>query len=78
MGIITPVIAWAGFRWWLNKNLVNSQCPVCGYEFTGFKDTECSCPSCGEPLKVTGGYFQTITPPGTIDVEAVEVESPTD
>ncbi|MDV3001582.1 MAG: hypothetical protein N5P05_003188 [Chroococcopsis gigantea SAG 12.99] len=30
-------------------------------------------PNCGESLKVEGGTFQTLTPPGTIDVEAVEI-----
>ena len=71
--IISPVIAWLVFRWWLRRNLVEDQCPVCGYEFTGFNRTECQCPSCGEPLKVEQSHFTRFTPPGTIDVEAVEV-----
>jgi hypothetical protein len=71
--LITPAIAFWGFRWWLRSNLVEDRCPVCSYEFTGFKRTECRCPNCGEPLKVEGGHFQRITPPGTIDVEAVDV-----
>lgn len=73
--LLLPVIAWFGFRWWLKNNLVEDQCPVCGYEFTGFKTAESRCPSCGELLKVEGGHFQTITPPGTIDVEAIEVSA---
>jgi hypothetical protein len=71
--LLTPVIAFLGLRWWLRRNLVESQCPVCNYQFTGFDRTECTCPNCGEPLKVEGGIFQRLTPPGTIDVEAVEV-----
>lgn len=71
--VIIPIVGWFGFRWWLRRNIIESQCPVCSYEFTGFNDTQCRCPSCGEPLKVEQGHFSRLTPPGTIDVEAVEV-----
>lgn len=71
--IISPAIGWLVFRWWLKRNLIEDNCPVCGYEFTGFNKTDCRCPSCGEPLKVEQGHFNRLTPPGTIDVEAVEV-----
>lgn len=71
--LILPVVAWLGVSWWVKRNLVVGQCPVCSYEFTGFNNTECRCPSCGEPLKVEHGNFLRLTPPGTIDVEAIEV-----
>lgn len=70
---ITPIIAFWGFQWWLRRKLVQAQCPVCSYEFTGFKNTEFNCPSCGEALKVESEQFSRMTPPGTIDVDAVEV-----
>ena len=73
--LLTPVIAFWGFRWWLKRNLVEDKCPACSYEFTGFNRTECRCPNCGEPLKVESGRFLRLTPPGTIDVEAVEVSA---
>ncbi len=73
--IISPVIGWFAFRWWLKRNLVEDNCPVCGFEFTGFNRIECRCPSCGEPLKIEQGHFNRLTPPGTIDVEAVEVSA---
>lgn len=71
--IITPVLAFWGLQWWLKRNLIQDNCPVCSYEFTGFKNTEFKCPNCGEPLQVDGGKFHRITPPGIIDVDAVEV-----
>jgi hypothetical protein len=71
--LIAPIAAWAIFRWWLRKNLVEGQCPVCNYEFTGFNNTECSCPNCGEGLKVEAGKFVTLLPPDTIEVDAIEV-----
>jgi hypothetical protein len=70
---LLPAIATVGFRWWFARNLVEDKCPVCNYEFTGFNNTECRCPSCGESLKVEAGNFHRLTPPGTIDVEAIEV-----
>jgi predicted RNA-binding Zn-ribbon protein involved in translation (DUF1610 family) len=75
---IAPVLAFWGLQWWLKRNLVQDSCPVCSYEFTGFKNAEFKCPNCGEPLKVESGNFRRLTPPGTIDVEAVEVSAQPD
>lgn len=71
--LLAPILAFLGFRWWLKRNLVQSQCPVCDFEFVGLNQTEFQCPSCGEPLKVEHGHFNRMVPPGTIDVSAVEV-----
>ena len=71
--LLIPLIAWVGLQWWLGRNLINSTCPACGYAFTGFKETECLCPNCGTALKVEGKQFVTLTPPGTIDVQAIEI-----
>ncbi len=74
---LAPVIAFFGFRWWLQRNLVAGQCPVCNYELTGLNNSQLQCPSCGEPLSVNSGHFQRFTPDGTIDVTAVEVQART-
>lgn len=71
--LITPVIGFIGLRWWLQRNLIQAECPVCQYEFTALNQTQCQCPNCSEPLKVEQGHFNRLTPPGTIDVTAVEV-----
>jgi hypothetical protein len=73
LSFITPVVGFWVFRWWLKRKLVESDCPVCHYQFTGFDGQECRCPSCGEVLQVENGKFTRFTPPGTIDVEAVDV-----
>jgi Zinc-ribbon containing domain len=70
--LLAPVIAFLGFRWWLKRNLVQDQCPVCHHEFVGLNQTQFQCPSCNEPLTIEQGHFQRLTPPGTIDVQAVE------
>ncbi|GAB4237731.1 MAG: hypothetical protein Kow00121_64730 [Elainellaceae cyanobacterium] len=71
--LITPIIAFLGLRWWLKRNLVMEQCPVCGYESAGINGTQMRCPSCSEPLKIEKGHFYRLTPPGTVDVEAIDV-----
>lgn len=71
--LITPVIAFIGLRWWLKRNLVMDQCPVCGHESAGINGTQMRCPSCSEPLQVEKGHFRRLTPPGTVDVEAIDV-----
>jgi hypothetical protein len=76
--LITPVVVFFGFRWWLQRNLVQEQCPICDYKFTGLNKTQTRCPNCNEPLKVENRHFQRLTPPGTIDVKAVEVAARTD
>lgn len=73
--ILLPVIALFGVQWWLKRNLVEDECPVCQYQFTGFNGTMSRCPNCSEPLKIENGHFQRITPPGTIDVDAVDVDA---
>ncbi|MGL6337645.1 MAG: hypothetical protein ACRC80_00715 [Waterburya sp.] len=75
--LISPIITFWGLQWWLKRKLIQSQCPVCSYEFTGFKNTEFNCPSCGETLKVEADHFSRMTPPGTIDVDAIEISTQT-
>ena len=71
--ILTPILGFLGFRWWLKRNLVVDQCPVCHYESAGINGTEMRCPSCGEPLHIEKNHFQRVTPPGTVDVQAIDV-----
>ena len=73
--ILVPVIGFFGFRYWLQSNLIQDNCPVCHHEFTGLNKTQLPCPNCSEPLQVIQGKFNRFTPAGTIDVQAVEVSS---
>jgi hypothetical protein len=70
---ITPILGFLGFRWWLKRNLVMAQCPVCGTESAGINGTQMRCPSCSEPLKVENQQFHRLTPPGTVEVDAIDV-----
>ncbi|PSP17780.1 MAG: hypothetical protein BRC58_05405 [Cyanobacteria bacterium QS_8_64_29] len=73
--VALPALAWTGFRLWLRWKVVADRCPICGYEFAGFNNTQCRCPSCGETLQVQNRAFERITPQGTVDVEAVDVSA---
>ncbi|GAA6618607.1 hypothetical protein [Scytonema sp. NUACC26] len=72
--LVAPIIAFLGFRLWLQRNLVSDRCPVCQYEFTGLNKTQLQCPNCGEQLLIQNSHFQRFTPDGTIDVTATAVE----
>lgn len=71
--LLTPIVAFLGFQWWLKRNLIQSICPVCQYEFMSLNQTEFRCPNCSEPLQAENGQFHRLAPPGTIDVSAVEI-----
>lgn len=71
--LLLPVVAFIWFRWWVQNQLVASDCPVCGYKLTGLDNTQLQCISCGEQLIIRNGQFQRFAPEGTIDITAVEV-----
>jgi hypothetical protein len=73
--ILLPVLIAIGFFWWLRLNLVSSPCPVCSYEpLQSIKGQTIQCPNCSEELIAQSGVFIRSTPPGTIDIIAVEVD----
>ncbi len=73
--LITPVIGFWGLRWWLKRSLVESPCPVCGNALVGLKSQEVRCPNCQELVMAEDKLFQRLTPPGTVDIDAVEVSA---
>ena len=75
LAVITPVIGFLGFFWWLRRSIVQADCPVCNYPIQGVNGSEVQCTKCGEVLKVDRGKLVRETPPDTIDVVAVEVIS---
>ena len=73
LAIITPIIGFLGFFWWLRRSIVEAECPVCSNPIQGVNGSEIQCTNCGEVLKVDRGQFVRDTPADTIDVIAVEV-----
>lgn len=72
--ILAPVVGFLVLQWWVRRNLVEGECPVCSYDLTVINSMEFRCPSCGEPLKASDRKIQRLTPPGTIDVDVVDVD----
>jgi hypothetical protein len=75
LAILTPIIGFLGFFWWLRRSITQAECPVCSYPLQGVNGSEIQCTNCGEVLKVDRGQLLRDTPPDTIDVIAVEVSS---
>jgi hypothetical protein len=73
LAIITPIVGFLGFFWWLRRSIVAAECPVCSYSLQGVNGSEIQCTNCGEVLKIDRGQLIRDTPPDTIDVIAVEV-----
>jgi hypothetical protein len=71
--LAAPILAFIGFRWWLNRNLVEGTCPVCQTPLTGLNKTQTVCPNCRTPLQVNSKGFERFTPEGTVEVSAVDV-----
>jgi hypothetical protein len=73
--ILTPIVGFLGFFWWLRRSIVQAECPVCSYPIQGIDGNEVQCSNCGELMKAERGQLVRDTPPDTIDVVAVEVIS---
>lgn len=73
--ILTPIVGFLGFFWWLRRSIVQADCPVCSYPIQGINGNEVQCSNCGELMKVDQGQLVRDTPPDTIDIIAVEVSS---
>jgi hypothetical protein len=73
LAIVTPIVGFLGFFWWLRRSIVEAECPVCSNPLQGVNGSEIQCTNCGEVLKVDRGQFLRDTPADTIDVVAVEV-----
>jgi hypothetical protein len=69
-----PVVGIFGLRWWVQRNVVVGDCPVCSAPVQGWaRQPQLNCPSCGTPLEIAQGTFVRLTPPGVVDVRAVDV-----
>ncbi|MEO1070609.1 MAG: hypothetical protein AAFW95_16120, partial [Cyanobacteria bacterium J06638_6] len=71
--VAAPVLGFIGLRFWLQRNLVQGPCPVCGAGLTGIKGAATSCLNCGTVLQTQAEGFVRATEDGTIDITAVDV-----
>lgn len=73
--LTAPVIAVIAFRWWFKRNVIENNCPVCGTSFIVLNNTQARCPSCQEVVTVQDRQFVRYSPPGTVDVDVIEVSA---
>jgi predicted RNA-binding Zn-ribbon protein involved in translation (DUF1610 family) len=73
--LFVPVVMFIGLRWWIQKNMVVGQCPVCDYNVTGLDNNQLQCSNCGEHLVIQNRQIRRFAPEGTIDITAVEVQA---
>ncbi len=71
--LISPIVGYLALRWWLKRNVVEGSCPVCNTVFVGINKTQTQCPGCAELLVVENKQFVRYNPPGTVDVDAIDV-----
>ena len=75
--ILVPVITLIVARFWLKRNLVEGNCPVCEQSLTSLKSVKLACPNCTTQLVTTADGFERFAPDGIIDVQAVDIQSST-
>jgi predicted RNA-binding Zn-ribbon protein involved in translation (DUF1610 family) len=73
--ILIPIIAALSFGWWYYRNVGLDECPSCGEMVYGMNNREFTCPHCKDTLTMVNRTVQRVSPLGTIDVTAVEVEN---
>ena len=72
--VLTPVIVLIVARFWLKKNLVEGNCPVCEQSLTSLNNVKLACPNCTTQLITTEDGFERFAPDGVIDVQAVDIQ----
>ncbi|MEL6160464.1 MAG: hypothetical protein AAFQ40_14035 [Cyanobacteria bacterium J06623_5] len=75
--VLAPVLAFAALQFWIRRNLVEGNCPVCEQPLTSLKNLKMPCPNCGTEVTVTAEGFQRTAAEGVIDIQAVDVQSST-
>ncbi|CAN5804551.1 hypothetical protein BH23CYA1_BH23CYA1_19140 [soil metagenome] len=73
--LIAPVLAFFALQFWIKRNLVQGNCPVCEQPLTSLKNLKMPCPNCGTELSVTGEGFERFAADGVIDVQAVDMQA---
>lgn len=73
---VVPVVAVLAFRWWVNRQLVQGECPSCGTAVTGLRGQPFQCMNCGNVVQGENqGDFSVNDPSSaTIDIDAKEID----
>lgn len=75
--LLAPVLGFWALQFWIKRNLVEGNCPVCAQPLTGIKNMKTPCPSCGTEVVATSNGFERASADGVIDVQVVEEQTTT-
>ncbi|MGC9526428.1 MAG: hypothetical protein ACP5D7_12905 [Limnospira sp.] len=71
---IVVILALYGLLSWVDRNRVQDRCPVCRYEFGGYRNSTPHCPNCKEPLRFDrDGKLHKISPTHTHPSWSVDI-----
>ena len=73
--LLAPVLAFFALRFWVKRNLVTGNCPVCEQPLTSLKSIKIPCPNCGTELSTTQEGFERLATDGVIDIQAVDIQA---
>lgn len=73
--LLAPVLAFFALQFWVKRNLVTGNCPVCEQPLTSLKSLKMPCPNCGTELLPTKEGFERFATDGVIDIQAVDIQS---
>lgn len=71
---LAPVLVFLALQFWIKRNLVEGNCPVCEQSLAGLKNSKMPCSNCGSELSVTSEGFERFANEGVIDVQAVDIQ----
>ncbi|EDX85732.1 hypothetical protein S7335_3435 [Synechococcus sp. PCC 7335] len=72
--ILAPVLLSIAAQFWLKRNLITGNCPVCEQSLVCIKQSKTVCPNCATEVTATADGFERATADGVIDVQAVDIQ----
>lgn len=72
--ILAPVLLSVAAQFWLKRNLVTGNCPVCEQSLVCIKQSKTVCPNCATEVRATADGLERIAADGVIDVQAVDIQ----
>lgn len=73
--LLAPVLAFFALQFWVKRNLVTGNCPVCEQPLTSLKSLKMPCPNCGTELLASQAGFERFATDGVIDIQAVDIQT---
>ncbi len=72
--VLAPVLLSVAVRFWLKRNVVTGNCPVCEQSLVCIKQSKTICPNCATEVTATSDGFERVAADGVIDVQAVDIQ----